>query len=184
MITGFNLPPRRGSSQPLWMDPEAALRRAEWPHLMMELNTADGGKTWRSSTASAFGRVSRVRFGPNGLGLGLIEFSAYFGYPSEVHRINWVTGASERMYRDKNRIVTDIAIQPGGTCYLAGVEAVGRLRSALPGKVKIMSAGGDLSTWNDMEVDYRAEGHGAMLASAGEGLWAATDTGMILKLEK
>jgi hypothetical protein len=41
-----------------------------------------------------------------------------------------------------------------------------------------------LKRWRETEVDYRATARRVVLASAGpEQLWAATDSGMILRLE-
>jgi hypothetical protein len=42
----------------------------------------------------------------------------------------------------------------------------------------------DWSNWQEMEVDYRATAHRAMLSAVDDrNIWVATDTGMILKLE-
>jgi hypothetical protein len=40
---------------------------------------------------------------------------------------------------------------------------------------------GDLVNWVESEVDYRAVARRVILATAGEHIWAATDTGMILR---
>jgi hypothetical protein len=63
------------------------------------------------------------------------------------------------------------------------VEPPGKLRSApIPGKVKML-ASADLKTWTEMAVDYRAVAQSLVLAGPDpEHLWAATDTGMILRL--
>ena len=71
IITGWNMPPRRMEPQfPDWMDPEEAINRRETPHLSYSLVTHDGGKTWKPNSASLFGDISRVRFGPEGKGWG------------------------------------------------------------------------------------------------------------------
>ena len=184
IITGASVPPRRrGSPFPDWMDPELAEMRREWPAMNILLETRDGGKRWTSSTMSLFGRITRVVLSPQGTGLGLIEFFHFFDWPSEVFRLDWRSGKSERVFREKNRAVTDIAITPGGEAYLAGFEPSGKLHHApIPGKLKILRSS-DLKEWQDMEVDYRAVASRAVISATDEShIWIATDTGMILRL--
>ena len=52
----------------------------------------------------------------------------------------------------------------------------------IPGRLKVLTSD-DMEQWREMDLDYRAEAHRAILASAGASVWVATDTGMILKLE-
>jgi hypothetical protein len=184
IISGWSLPPRRGDDQlPDWIEPDQAIRRSEVPHLSLTLETKDGGKTWRPSTTSMFGRITRIRFGPTGTGLGLVEFAQAFSWPAEVYRLNYLTGVNERVYREKTRAITDLWLTKSGTAYLAGVEVLGQLRTAgVPGKLKIMRST-DLAKWTEMDVDYRAVANRATLSVADDGnLWVATDTGIILKL--
>ena len=184
IITGWNRPPERTFTPqlPEWIDPEAALRHREWPHLALSLETRDGGKTWKSASASIFGQITHIRFGPPGKGLGLVEFANSFQYPSEVHRIKWPSGGSEMIYRDKKFAVSDVCVTPDGTAYLSGIVVAGELRSVVPGKVKVLKSQ-DLSNWKDIEVDYRAVANRTTLAAADDhNIWLATDTGMILKL--
>ena len=184
IISGWNLPPERTFTPalPEWIDPQAALSRREWPHLGLSLETNDGGKTWKSASASIFGHVTHVRFGPPGAGLGLVEFSDAFQYPSEVYHIKWPAGGSDRIYRDKHFAVTDVSVTPDGTSYLSGIVASGDLRSVVPGRVRVLKSR-DFSTWTDIEVDYRAVANRAILAAAGDrDIWLATNSGMILKL--
>src|ERR1017187_6400077 len=184
MIDGFSAPPRgRDSGKPDWLDAQDTTARREWPHLSIMLDTRDGGKTWKPSTASMFGRITRGSFLPDGRGLGLIEFTDTFKWPSEVHLIDGTTGKSSIVYNATDRAITDVLLQPSGTGYLAGVEVVGKLQhTPIPRKLKILR-GEDLSDWQEMDVDYRATAVRAMLRAAGNGsLWVATDTGMILKL--
>ena len=116
------------------------------------------------------------------MGLGLIEYSDTFQFPSEVHRIKWPTGGSDRVYRDKAFAVTDVWVTPDGTGYLSGIVATGQLRSVVPGRVRVLKSR-DFSTWTDIEVDYRAVANRAILAAAGDrDIWLATNSGMILKL--
>ena len=185
IITGWNVPPRRMPPQfPDWMDPEEAINRRETPHLSYSLVTRDGGKTWKPNSASLFGDVSRVRFGPAGTGLGLIEYSNSFRYPSEAYKIDWVSGKSETVYRDRKFAISDIWLTPDGTAYLAGTLVAGQIRHVVPGKVQVLKSR-DYTAWTEMPVDYRATANRATLAVINEdNMWMATDNGMILRLVK
>src|SRR5687768_5638636 len=182
LITGWNMPPRRMMERPEWLEPEAAVTRRDLPHLTYSLTTNDGGKTWKAGSASLFGEVARFRFAANGNGLGLIEHSAGFRYPSEVYRIDWRTGKNETVYRDRRFHITDVWVTPNGTAYLAGYIVMGQMRNIVPGKVQVLKSR-DLQSWTEMEVDYRAVANRVTLAASGDdNLWLATDGGMILKL--
>lgn len=114
----------------------------------------------------------------------MIEFSEAFEFPSEVFFWDWKSGRQKRVYRTKDRKVTDVAIAAAsGPIYLGAVEHSGRLQQMpIPGKVKIIRSDNALD-WSEMEVDYRATARRVVLAAAGPAeIWAATDTGMILKL--
>jgi len=183
VITGWNIPPRRGG--PDWMEADTgAPKRREIPHYAVLLETMDGGKTWIKSDASVFGQISRMSLTPQGTGLGLLEFKDEFEYPSEVQRINMHTGKSDRTFREKNRAITDVRLFAGSNKGLiAGYETQGTVfRSPIPGKVKILTSD-DLENWTEMPVDYRAVAHSAIIAGPDDShVWVATDTGMILKL--
>ena len=182
LITGYNQPVNRFSSMfPSWLDPEEALSRREMPHLGYTLSTVDGGKTWVSGSASLIGRVTRVRLKPDGNGLGLMEYADSFRYPSEVYRVNWKTGKSETVFRDKRYAITDIWFGKDDTAYLAGIEVPGQVRSVMPGRVKVFRSK-DLKGWEQMPVDYRAEAQRAIFGGTDE-LFLATDNGMILRMK-
>jgi hypothetical protein len=186
MIAGWSKPPRRNEQQrlPDWVDPESASIRRERPHLAVTLETRDGGKTWTPATASTFGVTTATRFSSEGWGLGLIEFADAFEWPSEVYFTDWKTNRRpKRIHRVQDRKVTDMAIAaPKGPIYLGAVEHFGKLQLPIPGKVKIIKSENAV-TWTEMPVDYRAVAGRVILATAGpDEIWAATDTGMILKL--
>ncbi len=183
MIAGWNIPARFwGNAAPDWADPRSALRHSELPHLNYTLTTHDGGKTWSSHSASLFGEVQRVRFLPDGRGLGLTVYSQRFQYPSEVYRVDWRTGRNVSIYKSPDFAVSDVWLAPNGTAYLAGTVVQGKLREVIPGKVRVL-ASADYSVWKQMDVDYRAEAHRVTLAAVDENnMWIATDMGMILKL--
>ena len=183
IVTGWNMP-RRMQELPDWVDPEAASRRRDTPHLSYSMVTNDGGKTWKASAASLFGEVTRVRFGPGGTGLGLIEYPGTFRYAAEVYRIEWKTGKSRTVYRDRRFTVTDIWLTSEGGAYLAGVQSLGQIRGMIPGKVMVLRSDGDLASWSEMPVDYRATANHVVLAVPDpQNMWLATDRGMILKLQ-
>ncbi|MGO9093737.1 MAG: WD40/YVTN/BNR-like repeat-containing protein [Bryobacteraceae bacterium] len=181
LIAGWSRRPRMMRRVPDWMDPES--RPRELPSVSLLLDTHDGGAHWHVTEASLFGRVTQARLAPDGRGLNLIEFWDAFDWPSEVFRFDWRTGHTERVFRQKDRAVTDIALPSQGPAYLAAIEPPGMLpRSPIPGKLKILRSD-DLSHWQEMEVDYRAVAHRAILAAPdAANLWVATDTGMILQL--
>jgi photosystem II stability/assembly factor-like uncharacterized protein len=185
IIAGWNLPPRHVPPHfPDWMDPEDAMSRRETPHLSYSLVTKDGGKTWKPNSASLFGDVTRIRFGPEGKGLGLIEYSNAFRYPSEVYKIDWVTGKSETVYRDRRFDISDIWLTPDGTAYLSGTLSAGQVRNVIPGHVQVLKSK-NYSSWEEMPVDYRASANQTVLSVIDEDhMWLATDNGMILKLSK
>lgn len=179
IITGWNAPPRR-ERLPDWTDPAAAASRRELPNLNLALQTNDGGKTWTSESASVFGRITRVRFGPGGDGLGLIEHSESFTFPSEVHRL---AAKSELVLRMRDFYISDIWLGRDGAYYLAGIWANSKLRTVVPQKVRVLTSG-DLKNWTEMTVDYRAVANSVIAAGAGDDLWLATNNGMILKLAR
>ena len=184
IVTGWNRPPRRGDETdlPSWIDPERAARRAEWPNTSIILQTQNGGGKWTFSTSSLFGRISRVRFDSTGRILALVEFADAFSYPSEVYHWSWKGGQTTRIFRQKDRAVTDVFAAPNGSAYLAATAVQGRVNLPVAGPLKLLKSD-DLATWQEMEVDYRATARRATFASAdGKSLWVATDTGMILKL--
>jgi photosynthesis system II assembly factor YCF48-like protein len=187
LIAGNTRPPRRHEQEhPDWVDPEAAVLRRQWPSVGVLLETRDGGGKWTPSSASIFGRISRARLSPDGWGLALLEYDDYFDYPSDVLFLNWKTGKNISAYKEKRRRITDLAIAGAkGPVYLGGVETTGKLTSALiPGKVRMVRSLNALQ-WDDQDVDYRAVARRVTLAAVdADHVWAATDTGMILKLER
>lgn len=179
LVLGANVAPRAETGS--WMDPEALSRRREWPGLNITLETLDAGATWTAQSAPTFGRFARFTMSPiYAAALSLMRFTNTFDYPSEVYLVDG-KGKSNRVYREADRSVTDVAWL-GKTAYLAAVEPPGKLHQLpIPGKLHILSSN-DLTRWNDMKVDYRAFGRQAIFAVAGDQIWVATSTGQILKL--
>jgi hypothetical protein len=165
------------------MDPEGARQRRQLPSLALLLETLDGGKTWKPSTSSILGRIMRYYANAVGKGLVLVEYQNGFDWPSEIYHADNQTQKMVSSFKAKDRVITDIALQPNGTAYAAGMQPSGAVaRLPIPGKVVILRST-DLKNWHEMEVDYRAVADRLWLASApGGSVWAATDTGMILEL--
>ncbi len=182
-ICGSHQPPRSDEGElPDWLEPEKAVRRREWPSTAILLATRDGGKTWKPSTSSIFGRISRLRQSRDGRALSLVEYQHSFEYPSEVYAIDPLTGGGQPVYKAKDRAVTDAVLVRSGPVYLAATAVTGRLqRTPIPSALHILRSD-DMKTWREMEVDYRANARRAVLAAAEGHVWVATDTGMILKL--
>jgi photosystem II stability/assembly factor-like uncharacterized protein len=181
IITGLNQPvPRWLPMFPTALDPEDSLSRRETAHLSYKLTTNDGGKTWKTESASLIGRITKIRLSTNGLGLGLIEYADSFKYAAEVFQVEWKTGKNSTVFRDKKFAISDVWLTPGGTAFLAGVASPGAVRSVSPGKVKVI-ASTDLKSWTELPVDYRAVAQRVLLAGVGEDVWLITDNGMILK---
>lgn len=181
IIAGWNSPPVRLRRFNDWMEPEAVVNTREFPRLNLTMATRDGGKTWKASSVSMFGELTRIRFGPPGKALALVEHTPAFLYPSEVHTVGWPNGEGNIAYRDKNVFITDVWVTPGGAFYIAGVSAASKVR-VVPQKVRVFRSD-DAKEWTPVPVDYRAVANRAILAGAGDGsLWMATNNGMILKL--
>jgi hypothetical protein len=183
IIVGSSTPPRPDDLRvPAWVDPNRAAKRSQVPTLTLELQTLNGGEKWASSTAPLFGNVVGLRLaGPDGL--TMFGFNEAFEWPSEVYHLDLHTGQSTRVFREKDRRLTDCALFPGPRGFLAGVEPPGKLNSVpIPGKVKILFSS-NLTDWTEMDVDYKANARSLVLAGPdAQNQWAATDTGMILHL--
>jgi len=138
LIAGWSKRPRF-RRWPDWMLPES--RPRELPSVSLLLDTHDGGAHWHVSEASLFGRVTQARLAPDGRGLNLIEFWDAFDWPAEVFRFDWHTGETARVFRQKDRAVTDLALPSQGPAYLAAIEPPGLLpRSPIPGSSKCSAA--------------------------------------------
>lgn len=181
LIAGRSGIPRSREDFPIWMDPKANSRR-EWPSMSVMFQTNDGGATWKEDKSSLFGRISQLSLAADGRELALLEFDYFFEYPSEVF-CNSKSGKFERCFRSKDFAVTDVAVKAGAPAFIAGFQPGGLLaRTPVPGKVRIASSV-DLAKWVDFDVDYRAVAKRVVLAVFDKNnVWAATDSGMILRL--
>lgn len=183
MIVGQSAPPRPPDRLPAYLQPELSNRR-ELPHLTIVLETRDGGKTWKPTSTSVFGQVTKVALVPDGRALSLLQFRGAFDHPAEIHAFDWKERGTTRVIAGVKRAITDVALTTGGTAYAVAIEPPGKMNwGPVPGKLKVVKST-DLSTWAEMPVDYRAVGTNAILAVVDEThAWIATDTGMILRLQ-
>ena len=184
MIVGQSAPPPPPNRLPAYLQPELSNRR-EQPHLMILLETRDGGKTWQPTTTSVFGQVTKVALLPDGKALSLFQFRDAFDYPAEMNAMNWKTGGAPVRFAGVTRAITDIALAANGTAYAVSIQPPGKMNwGPVPGKLKVLKSK-DLKTWVEMQVDYRAVGTNAVLAVVDEShAWIATDSGMILRLQQ
>lgn len=184
LIVGQSVPPSAPARLPAYLQPELSNRR-EMPHVTIIVGTRDGGKTWKPTTTSVFGQVTKVALLPDGRALLLFQYRGAFAVPAELYAIDRKAGATPRTFAVANRAVTDIALIANGTAYAVAIEPPGKMSwGPVPGKLKVLKSM-DLRTWADMEVDYRAVGRNAILAVVDEThAWIATDTGMILRLQQ
>ncbi|MDZ7637293.1 MAG: hypothetical protein U5J83_03425 [Bryobacterales bacterium] len=185
MITGWSRIPKNRLFLPDWMTPDRAMRQRDTPHVNFIIDTRDGGATWNAQEVSMFGEIVAAKLSPDGTGLGLVNFSNGFEYPAEVFSFTWPSGVTSRVYRDKDRAVTDIALPLQGPVYILAVEPGGQIFwSPVPGRLKVLESV-DFENWSEMEVDYRASATRATFGIADyRNIWAITDTGMILKLNR
>jgi photosystem II stability/assembly factor-like uncharacterized protein len=184
LIVGQSAPPAPPNRLPDYLQPERSNRR-EQPHLMIVLETRDGGRTWKPAVTSVFGQVTKVALLPDGTALSLFQFRGGFAVPAEMHAMNWKTGSTTRAFAGATRAITDIALTAKGTAYAVAIEPPGKMNwGPVPGKLKVLRSV-DLKVWTEMQVDYRAVGTNAVLAVVDEShAWIATDTGMILRLQQ
>jgi photosystem II stability/assembly factor-like uncharacterized protein len=186
MIVGQSVPPPPGPAWrlPDYLEPERSNRR-ELPHITIVLDTHDGGQTWKPSTTSVFGQVTKAVLLPDGRGILLFQFRGAFDRPAELYVINWETGTTAHRLASATRAFTDITLAANGTAYAAAIEPPGKMNwGPVPGKVKVLKST-DLRAWTEMAVDYRATGRNAVIAVVDDAhAWIATDTGMILRLQQ
>jgi len=187
LATGYSAPPPRrlrfGPDLPTWLDPKASRRRFEQPNVLIVMESTDGGRNWKPSTSSIFGKVSRVAMSDRGSALAIVRFGDTFDYPGEVFRIDLAGGKSLRVFREKTRLPLDVEILADGSAILAAVEPATAIRGIpIPGKLFLYrSAAAPYDRWEPLTADYRAVAQGACLAGAPGGtVWAATSEGMIL----
>ena len=173
LIAGSAVPPvRRGLSA----------NNRQIPTMTIQIQTFDGGKTWKPSAAPLLGVIDGLKL-KGSLGLVLFTFSNQFEVPSEVYQLKTNGGETESAFRAKNRRVTDMALFEG-RAFLAAIEPppLAKEVGGLPGRIHVLEST-DLKQWTEMKVDFRASASkGIMAGPDPEHLFLATDEGMILRL--
>ncbi len=191
LIGGTSRPPRKDDSFfPDWMVPEEAAKRREWPGMMMLLETRDSGKSWSPSANSLFGTLTALRIRPDNRGAtALLEYIHTFEVPSEVLFVDFKSGKSTSIYRNKATAITDVLLAPSGSVLIAGTENTSLRTLPIPQKFRFLESTINEATtsviWTQHDVDYRATGRRVQLARKPNGqLWAVTDSGFILRLDR
>jgi hypothetical protein len=185
IILGTFRPPRKGntSAAPFWLDPRKRSRRVEWPATSITLETRDGGASWKSSKTSLFGRITRMRYAPDGRGLALVEFHDRFEWPSEVFLVNSASGSSDRVFRRKDRAVTDLLMFRGGASILGAVEPPADPARAPAGIMRLIGSP-DGKNWTDIQIAGQIPAGKVWLAAAeADAIWAASDSGYVLRCQ-
>lgn len=183
MIVGSWSLTRDPDEIPEWMAPSRVRLRREYPSVTIMLQTTDDGKDWSELSSSLQGSLSRFRYLSLTTGLGLFEFPSSAEIASELIKFDMIAKSNTSVYRNPDRAVRDFMVLPGGDVILAAIERQGKANLLpIPGKLRMMQSSGAMKTWVDTDIDYRAVAQRAILAAAGDNVWVATDTGMILKL--
>ena len=78
-----------------------ALRRRQQPRLTLELDTRDGGATWKSGTAPLLGRVVERASQQETTGSLVFDYADSFEWPAEVYRLDLKTGKSESVFKKR-----------------------------------------------------------------------------------
>jgi photosystem II stability/assembly factor-like uncharacterized protein len=158
--------------------PNAAKARRQAPTMTVQLQTLNGGLVWAASAAPLFGQVSGLRLTRSD-GLIVFSYADTFEWPAEVYRLDLRTGRTTSVFKQKDRAVTGTALFEGAA-FLAVTEPKARANPAR-GKVRVLTTT-DFLKWTEMKVDKRASGSRVLLAGPdAEHLWAATDTGVLLR---
>lgn len=182
LIAGFSSPQPGSAAPPASAGGENARPRRLRPSTTIAGETRDGGRSWRFSCTSAFGRVVRLRAAGDH-GLAISHYGGDFEFPAEAFLIDFRSGGSRPVFRRRGVELHDAALLADGSAVLAAIEPPGELGSRpAPGRLRIFHSP-DCEQWFEMRVDDRAEGRRAFLAAFGpDELWAATDSGCILRL--
>ena len=183
IIVGNTTPP--GSDEtPVWLNPSEARHHRERSSALVVLETKDGGAHWEHYTSLLYGRMSQLVMTKEDFALALFEYHNYYTLPSRVYKVKFRV-SSDVIFAERDRAVSDVALLPDGGALIVAVEPPGSSNQVpIPGKLKILRTA-NLKVWEEMDVDYRAMAQRASLAAPdADHLWVATDTGMILTLDK
>lgn len=183
-IIAGNATPQGIDETPPWLNPKEARLHRERQSTVVVLETTDSGAHWEASTSSLYGRLSQLLVLKDGFALALFEYHNFYTLPSRVYKVKFRT-SSDVIFAERDRAVTDVALFPDGGALIAAVEPPGSSNQVpIPGKLKMLRTE-NLKVWEEMDVDYRAVAQRATIAAPDAAhQWVATDTGMILMLDK
>jgi hypothetical protein len=184
MVSGSARPDRSYFRRrlPDWMEPELALLDSAKPSISVSLETSDAGKTWKASSGSAFGALSRVRMGNDGQGYSLVKFADAFEYGGELFALRPNQKPKvERVLRRRDLYFHDLAYVPGDGVYVGCTEKRGKVNLPIPTRVRVLHSK-DGAEWDEVPVDYRASAQELFLDATPSGaVFAATDNGTVLR---
>jgi hypothetical protein len=175
------------SSEPVLSNVEGLGRRSEGQtheRKVAVLETSDGGRNWKSGTASIDGELAQLRISERGYVVSLILYrDPKYPVGSAVYQTPLGARDGRIIFAEHDRAATDIALLSDGHAVLATVEPPGNSTQVpIPGKLRILESE-NLRVWKEMDVDYRAVAQRAIIAAPdAQNIWVATDTGAILKL--
>jgi Photosynthesis system II assembly factor YCF48 len=148
------------------------------------LETVDGGKKWKYGTLSIDGELAQLRMSQQGTVVTLILYTdTKHPVASAVFEIPLGSRNGRKVFAQRDRAATDIALLSDGGAILAAIEPPGNSTQVpIPGRLRILRSE-NLKEWQEMDVDYRAIGQRAIIAAPDpRHMWVATDTGAILGL--
>jgi hypothetical protein len=155
--------------------------------------TGDGGGTWTVTRPALPGVTRGYRLGPGGAGYALVWLGG--GRTPEVYRTDAGQTDATRVFADPDLVVTDLVVLADGSVWLAAVARPPG-GGTIPGGTEVHMLYSE--SWNVFEkatVEPRVTDDAAMMVESpvtantvvltsapGGTMWAATDTGIILKL--
>jgi photosystem II stability/assembly factor-like uncharacterized protein len=120
-----NVIQRENAGSPIWLDPDLARYRREHQTKIAIVETFDGGKKWEAATLPIVGALSQLRFANDGSAIILVEYMNYFSLPSSVYRTRLKQQGAQTIFEERDRAVTDVALLPNGSAFLASIEPPG-----------------------------------------------------------
>ena len=145
--------------------------------------TGDGGRAWKVSHLNLPGQTRIYRAAPGGGGYALVWPGE--GMARELYRIEAGQTGATRVFADPSLFANGLAVRGDASVWLATVvRRPGVAITPAGTEVKMLySANG--SDFKEIAVRPKVTANGVVITSAPGGtMWAATDTGIILKLEE
>ena len=142
--------------------------------------TGDGGATWTVSRPTLSGDTRAFRLAPGGGGYALV-WPIRTGMMPAIYRIEAGQTGATRVFASGDLVPTDLAVLGDSSLWLATVRYPSY---GIPTEVKMLcTSSGNAFTDTAIESPVTAN-NVVMTAAPGGTMWAATDTGIILKLNQ